>query len=1051
MAEFDYNIVKNPEIFMQNRLAAHSDHEYYKDSESAAAENSDFKYLLNGIWKFSYARNYSLAVKGFEKTDYNVAGWEDIRVPAHMQMEGYGHPQYVNVQFPWDGVEDIEPGEIPEEFNPVGQYVKRFVLPDNMKKGPVYISFQGVESAIALWLNGHYVGYSEDTFTPSEFDLTPYINRDGVNRLACDVFRFTSGSWCEDQDFFRFSGIFRDVYLYTIPEVHAADIRIRTLLDDAYDNATLIVDILPTAKGKAEIKLSDDGEEITQKSLKLDLSAPVQTAADSTSDIEKVREYNQIKIPVRHPHKWSAEEPYLYDLSISIFSADGQLTEYIPEKVGFRVFEMKDNIMCINGKRIVFNGTDRHEFSALTGRVLSDEEILQDIVTMKQNNINAIRTSHYPNKTYLYKMCDRYGLYLIDETNLETHGTWDPIVRGLKDQDFAVPGDRPEFLANILDRARSMYERDKNHTSILIWSCGNESYGGKDLLEMHDMFHKLDPTRLVHYEGVVNDQRYLDTTDMVSGMYWPVETIKDFLKEHRDKPYICCEYAHAMGNSCGSIDWYTTLAEVEPLYQGGFIWDYIDQTLVKTDRYGKKYYAYGGDFDDRPNDGSFSGDGLCYGADRRPTPKMQEVKYVYQPVKITFDGSDIVIWNKNLFKNLDEYSCVLTLEKEGRVVQQSEGWLECEPGKTVRNQVPFEIPDDSEYVLTVSFRLKHDELWADAGTEIAYGQQVIGHYTSASSAAADSCSFRVVEGFINTGVYGDDFSVMFSNLTGGLISYRYGGREMIKNAPKPNFWRPLTENDIANLLPFRAGQWKTASMFLTDKTENGRNHTDYKVTGLDENGKVIPVNGSAEASGTGSLDSVKVEYTYHLPTAPAKDACVTYIVHRNGTVDVDMQMDRSDDIGELPEFAMLFRMDADYDHLKWYGKGPEDTYADVYDGRISVYENEVPDNFAHYLRPQESGNKTDVRYAEVTDRLGRGLRFEMADEPLYFSALPYSPHQIDDADHINELPPYLTTWIRVSKGQMGVAGDDTWGSRPHPQYMLDNSHPLELRFTFRGI
>ncbi|MCR4798182.1 MAG: DUF4981 domain-containing protein [Lachnospiraceae bacterium] len=1007
MGEFNYSIVKNPEIFQENRLPAHSDHEYYRN-EKGAEGMSDFKYLLNGVWKFSYAKNYESAVKGFEKEDYDARKWDNIRVPAHINMEGYGTPAYVNTQYPWDGREEVAIGEIPTVFNPVGSYVKYFTLPPFMKEGPLFISFQGVESGFALWLNGAYVGYSEDSFTPSEFDLTPYVKRDGENKLAVQVFRFTAGSWCEDQDFFRFSGIFRDVYLYTMPKVHVRDLRIKTLLDKDYRDATLEVTLETVGEGKITLGLYDGEEQI------------------AASD-DKVGGKTVVRVPVAEPKKWSAEHPNLYDLRIRVTDTAGVFQEIVTEKVGFRSFEMKDHIMCINGKRIVFRGVNRHEFCADNGRVVRDEDILKDVITMKRNNINAIRTSHYPNRTLLYRLCDEYGLYLIDETNLETHGTWDAIERGIKDLDFALPGDRPEWKELVLDRAKSVFERDKNHPSVLIWSCGNESYGGTDILAMHDAFQEWDDTRLVHYEGVWRDPRYPESTDMVSTMYEPVEAIKEWLKEHPDKPYINCEYAHAMGNSCGAISKYTDLTETEPLFQGGFIWDYIDQSLTSRDRHGVEYQAYGGDFGERPCDYSFSGNGIVYGRDRDASPKMQEVKFAYQNIRISFKDGEMTVKNLNLFTDLKEYTCRLTLEKEGEIVDEQEGSLELAPLSEKKLPIPMELPtDEGEYVLTVAFCTKEDTPWAPAGHEMAYGQTIFGKRPAVSH---EKKPIRISEGWNNIGVAGDDFEILFSKIHGGLVSYTYAGEELIRTIPKPNFWRPLTENDIANLLPFRAGQWKVASMFASYKYEHGRKATDYVIEREE--------------------DGLRVTYTYHLPVKPERDVMLSYFVHGDGTVDVKLFMEESAEVGELPEFSVLFGIDADYEFLKWYGLGPAETYRDRAHAKMGVYKNRVSDNMAKYLRPQECGNHIEVRYAELTDRRGRGIRFE--GDALSFSTLPYTPHEIDCAEHPTELPPVHNTYIRAGLAQMGVGGDDTWGALVHPEFLIDNSKPLELVFSFRGI
>ena len=1007
MSEFNFDIVKNPEIFQENRLPAHSDHEFYRFEETEDGV-SDFKYSLNGVWKFAYAKNYQSSVKGFEALDYDSRSWDTIRVPAHINMEGYYNPAYVNTQYPWDGKEVLKPGEIPTVFNPVGNYVKYFTLPEDMKSGPIFIHFDGVESGMALWCNGKYVGYSEDSFTPSEFDLTEFVNREGENKLAVSVFRFTAGSWCEDQDFFRFSGIYRDVYLYTTPKVHVSDMRIKTLLDDAYKNATLELDLNVTAEGKVRYYLSDGDEDILAGEEKLGTKA-------------------HFSFPVKEPKLWSAEHPNLYELRLEITDVAGFLQEVVVEQVGFRRFEMMNNIMCLNGKRIVFRGVNRHEFSSENGRCVTDDEIYTDIITMKQNNINAIRTSHYPNRTLLYRLCDLYGIYLIDETNLETHGVWDSIRRGLLKLSDSVPGDRPEFQELILDRARSMFERDKNHPSILIWSCGNESYGGSDIQKMHDAFHEWDDTRLVHYEGIYNDRRYPDSSDMESTMYIPTDEIKEWIKEHPEKPYINCEYAHAMGNSCGALYKYTDLTEEEPLFQGGFIWDYIDQSLTLRDRYGEEFQGYGGDFGDRPCDYSFSGNGICYGKDRAPSPKMQEVKFCYQNIKITFEGRDMIVKNMNLFTNLNEYKIEVTLEKEGELLAYQTGEFDLAPLSEKRVPIPMEIPEDEgELVLTVSFCLREDTLWADAGHEVAYGQCVFGKREELKKPAG---FFEVSEGWNNIGIRGDDFEILFSKIHGGLVSYKYANKELIKSIPKPNFWRAMTENDIANLLPFRAGQWKVASQFLTYKFEHGRNATDYVV----EKGE----------------NQVTVTYTYHLPTIPAMDTQLSYTVFADGRVDVDLNLDASDKVGELPEFSVLFGFDAEYDHLKWYGLGPEETYIDKFHAKLGVYENEVKENMAQYLRPQECGNKIGVRFAELTDHRGRGIRFE--GEELSFSALPYTPHELDCAEHPTELPKVHNTFVRVGLKQMGVGGDDTWGALVHPEFLLDNTKPLSLHFSFKGI
>lgn len=1012
--QFDYANVKNPEYFCDGRMEAYSDHAYYASETDMLDGESLFAESLNGIWKFHYARNYGAVIRGFEKEEYCCASWDDIRVPAHIQMEGYDVPQYANTQYPWEGREDIRPGEIPEYFNPVASYVKYFSVPERMKGKRIFVSFQGAESGLAVWLNGVFIGYSEDSFTPSDFELTGYL-KEGQNKLAVQVFKWTAGSWCEDQDFYRFSGLYRDVFLYTVPNVHIRDLRIRAIPDETLQKAELEIVSCTWGEGKARFVLSRHGKVFV--------------------DEEKgLNRENRFVWEVDHPALWSAEVPNLYDLMITVTGKDGAVTELIPEKVGFRRFEMKDHMMTLNGKRIVFKGVNRHDFSSVGGRHVSEEELRKDLTVMKQNNINAIRTSHYPNGSLLYRLCDEYGLYLIDETNMETHGSWDT-VRADGDDDYIVPNDRPEWLPLLLDRENSMYQRDKNHPSILIWSCGNESYGGKDIYEMSQFFRKEDPTRLVHYEGVFNDRRYNDTSDMESQMYTPVEKIKEFLAKDRSKPFICCEYTHAMGNSCGAMHKYTDLTDTDPLYQGGFIWDYIDQTIYKKDRYGQEFQAYGGDFGERPTDYNFSANGIVYGGDREPSPKMQEVKYNYQNITAKVSENRVTIINKNLFLNTNAFDCVVLVERNGKALRQIKMETEVEPLGEKTYPLPFAketLP--GEYTVTVSFRLKEDQIWAKAGHEVAFGQYV---YRNQGEKKLCKRPVKVIRSKHNIGVRGECFEVIFSVLDGGLASYRYAGKEMIKEIPKPNFWRAPVDNDQGNQMPKRYAQWKIASMYA--------GHKDYR--GADCCKVLEPKVEVKEYS-------VRVTYTYLMPTTPDSQCQVAYEVYGDGTVQTTLSYDPVKELGDMPEFGLMFKLDADYDHVTWYGLGPEETYADRKKGaKLGVYQNLVQDNLARYIVPQECGAKEEVRYASVTDRSGRGMLFEMDEKsgPMMFSALPYTPHEMENAKHVYELPQVHYTVVRAALGQMGIAGDDSWMSFTHPEYLLNVEGKMEFTFRFRGI
>lgn len=1027
---FEIKKIHDPKFFKENCMAAHSDHVAYADEKEAEERKSSFRLPLDGVWKFHYARNYAQTVSGFEAEDFDCKCWEDIRVPAHIQMEGYDIPQYVNIQYPWDGREDVWRDAVPSEFNPVASYVKYFTLPEGFQKNGLYISFQGVESGFALWLNGQYVGYSEDSFTPSEFDLSQYV-KEGENKLAVQVFKWTSSSWCEDQDFYRFSGIFRSVYLYTMPKVHVYDLKVEPVVDEAVLNADLLVTMQMRGEGKARLTLTGSRNysvlEEKEEQILFSEELPV---FDGEVHFEK---------EVDKPDLWSAEIPNLYTLTIECFDQNGERSELVSQRIGFRRFEMKDGIMTLNGKRIVFKGVNRHEFSSKTGRAVTREEVLKDIVTMKQNNINAIRTCHYPDASIIYDLCDECGLYMIAENNLESHGSWDAAMHGSAPKDTIVPGDNMDWEPMMLDRVNSCYQRDKNHPAVLIWSVGNESYGGKVIFDMSEKFRALDPYRLVHYEGIFNDRRYEATSDMESQMYTSVENVKKFLAEHKEKPFIMCEYTHAMGNSCGAMHKYTDLTDTEPRYQGGFIWDYIDQSILKKDRYGKDFQAYGGDFLERPTDYNFSGNGICYGGDRDPSPKMQEVKFNYQNISILFekDGKFTVV-NKNLFANTDRFRCMAVLQKNGVVVKKQEIETAVPPLSSKDYEIPFSILHtdsrkqkaeelDAEYTLTVSFLLKEDTSWADAGHEVAFGQKI---YKKTPAFAASGKPIRVVHGKVNVGVKGEDFDCLFSMLSGGLVSYRYAGKEMIEKIPMPNFWRAPVDNDNGSMAPARYAQWKIASMYISHRNGGMFDNVQTKVEEKD--------------------NTVTVTYTYFMPTTPASKCQVAYTVFGDGTIETKLMYDPVEGLPDMPEFGMMFWFNADYDNLTWYGMGPDETYADRRHGaKLGIYSNKVADNMAKYLVPQECGNKVGVRYARLVDAKGRGILFE-GDE-LSFSALPYTPHELENAAHAYELPQVHHTIVRVAFAQMGVGGDDSWGSWVHPEYHIDVTKPLEFTFRFKGI
>lgn len=992
------SILNDTKVFEINRCKAHSDH-YFEGYNT-------FKYSLNGNWKFSYSDNLDNVEKNFYKEDFNVDEWAEIKVPGHIQMQGYDRPQYVNTIYPWDGCENVPEGQAPKDFNPVGSYVKFLELTEDDLKdnNKIYLSFQGVESSFALYINGKFIGYSEDTFTPSEFEISEVL-KVGLNKIAVQVYKWCSGSWLEDQDFWRFSGIFRDVFVYSVPKVHVYDLKVVAEVDDKYKNGIL----------KSNLILNGNGEAIVQYEL-LDKDDEVIISGEKDNISIKNEITIDLEIKVDNPNLWSAEAPFLYTLKILLI-ADGEVIETVMQKVGFRRFELKNGIMQLNGERIVFNGVNRHEFNCNNGRVVSEEDMIWDLKTMKQNNINAVRTSHYPNNTRFYELCDEYGLYVIDEVNLESHGTWGLCTGPRKYNDKNIlPNDKEEWVPLLLDRANSMYERDKNHPSILIWSCGNESYGGEDIYKMSKFLQGKDNTRLVHYEGVFQDRRYNDTSQIESQMYTKVHNIKEFLKENRDKPMICCEYAHAMGNSLGALYKYTDLTEEDPLYQGGFIWDFIDQAIVKENSNGKKFLAYGGDFEDRPTDYNFCGNGLVF-ANREVTPKMAEVKYCYQNIKIIILEDKINIKNKNLFTNLNEYECFFILTRDGIEIDRKTTIIDLAPMSEKSIEIPFVRENNiGEYILTVSFCLSKDEIWAEEGYEIAFEQKVL--YVVKKDKKEYKGNLSIVDGDIHVGVHGENFRVLFSRVKGGLVSYVYDGNEYILERPKLNFWRAPVDNDIANGMTFNNSIWKIASLY-----------------------------GKATMKSFKELEEgIEVWYTHTLPMLDKVNVDVKYLVKEDGLIEITGEYFGTEGIPNIPEFGMMFILKSDLDKVLWYGRGPSDNYTDRKDGcKIGIYEGCVND-LVPYLRPQEYGNKSDVRYAKVFSDNGFGLIFE--GENLNFSALPYTPHEIENATHSFELPPVYHTIIRVSQEQMGVGGDDTWGAPVHEEFTISGEENHKFKFIF---
>lgn len=1024
----------NPEIFQVNREQAHSDHSFTLYGQNP-------KQSLNGTWKFSYADCPADRKQDFYKQEFDIEELDNIRVPGHIQLQGYGRPQYVNVIYPWDGQQEVEAPKIPMDFNPVGSYVKDIVFHKTILSGErQYISFQGVETAFYLYINGKFIGYSEDSFTPSEFDITEYIT-EGVNRIGVEVYQRSSASWLEDQDFFRFSGIFREVFVYAVPKAHIRDLFVHTNLSDNYKDCELKLD--------TKIDYYDEKKNFSASLLLKDKEENCIISAENLT-LSELSEHTYL---IKNAHLWSAENPYLYTLIITIKNQENEI-EKIVQKVGMRKFEMKQGLMLINGKRIEFNGVNRHEFNCRRGRAVTKDDMLWDIRFMKQHNINAVRTCHYPDASLWYELCDEYGIYMIGETNLETHGTW--TISGKDPLETCIPGNRPEWREAVLDRANSMLQRDKNHPAVLIWSCGNESFGGENIYEMSQLFRKKDPSRLVHYEGVFHDRRYPNTSDMESQMYARPWDIEEYLNNNPEKPFICCEYMHAMGNSCGGIKDYTDLLDKYPMYQGAFIWDYIDQALYKKLADGSEVLCYGGDFDEVPDDGNFCGDGIVR-ADRQPYAKAEEVKFVYQQVKIEPDFQGVKIINKRLFEDTKDLLLKVEVLKNGEIIKTFEMEAVVEPLSEKYFEIHIEniLEEDGEYFVQAYLVLKENTLWAEAGYELMFGRsepRLVQKAKALQENKALQSSFIqngvfIVKGNGNVGIHGKYFDIDFSRKGGGLISLQYKKTEILAEKPKLCFYRASTDNDRGCDYMFDSGVWEFV--------EKQQRCTGFEVKESDI--------------------EVEIKYIYELPIAeggrlvisdkrekPSKmensgngrkgitiDVC--YTITSDGKITVRLNYPGAEGLPELPLFGMQFVLKKEFDSFRYYGIGPKENYVDRnHGGKIGIFSGTADKNMEGYLKPQSCGNRTETRWVEVSDGQA-SLCFAAAkdEKPFQFTVLPYSETELETASHYESLPAVQYTYVKILPVHMGVGGDDSWGSQVRESCRVMSNQKIEYCFDIK--
>lgn len=948
---------------------------------------------LNGTWKALVSSEPDVAHdfedEVFIQPEDNISHYDDIQVPGHLQLQGYGQIQYTNTAYPWDGKEIVPYGKTPKE-NLHARYALDFDVDEALARDHVELVFHGVESAFYVWLNGTFIGYSTDSFTPSAFDVTGLL-KDKDNRLSVLVYQFSSGSWLEDQDFFRFSGIFRDVELQGRKKAWIEDLRITTELADDFSSGAVIADIRDRNANRFTISLFDPDEKlmfaqtITSRSLRLF--------------------FDDVRL-------WSAERPDLYTLRIDVLDEDGAVQETVEEKVGMRRIEIVDGVALLNGRRLMLHGVNRHEFSSKTGRVLTEEEIRNDLLLMKANNINAVRTCHYPNREVFYDLADELGLYVMDEANLETHGTWQSGFTETPDD--PLPGNKPEWKKAVLERAQAMFERDKNHPSILFWSLGNESWYGDNLLEEAAWLRIADPDRLIHYESCFRSDDYAGCTDVYSRMYATPEEIEKILKSGVKKPVILCEYMHGMGNSLGGMYRYARLEEYRH-YQGGFLWDFADQA-IETEKNGVKMLGYGGDFGDFPNNGNFSGNGILF-ADHTPSAKMQEVRALFAPMRIIVDEDGAMILNTSLFTGTDQYRFAAIQKMEDRVIYEEEFYVDIHPGRYGHVDLDW-IDTKEESVCTVSALLAEDQPWAEAGHEIAFGQNVLSR-SSKPHPIEEGMQF--VQGKEYFGASFNGIRFLFNQK--GLASISNQGVEWLEAMPRPVFSHAYTDNERGFEFDRISSVWYGSSLFT---------RTVDRQIALDESGQFARV-------------------TYHMalpyPASSSTQITLSYFISAPGFLGIRMEMPGNRYMPDLPVFGMEFKLPKSADQFEYYGCGPLENYRDRKCGaKLDVFQDNAADNVQPYLKPQETGNRADVRWIEFRHQ-GQILRFEQSDRPFEVSVLPYSFAQLQDADHQEELPASTGTYVRIASDHMGVGGIDSWGYEIHSSDRLSASKTRSLSFV----
>ena len=1014
-AAFSQNDWENPNIIGDNKLDPHTTLIPFQNIEQAIKGEiklSPYYKSLNGNWKFSWSINPEERPVEFYLPDFNNSGWDEIPVPSNWEMQGYGIPIYVNQPYAW--TYDPKPPYVPHDDNPVGSYKTTFKIPNDWKGREIILHFGAVKSAMYLWVNGQKVGYSQGSKLPAEFNITKYINK-GINSLAVEVYRWSDGSYLECQDFWRISGIERDVYFWSPPLVHISDFFANASLDENYNKGKLVTDVKIQNFAKSDkksyslyLKLYNSENEIVTSLHK-----------DFINDSEVVELL--LETEIESPHKWTAETPYLYTLVLEL-KKENNVIEYESHKIGFRNVEMKNGQLTVNGIPILIKGVNRHEHDEFAGHVVSRENMEKEISLMKQYNINAVRTSHYPDDPYWYKLCDKYGIYLIDEANIESHGMGYNPDRTL--------GNKPEWEKAHLDRVIRMLERDKNHPSIIIWSMGNEAGDGVNFDTISSWLHWRDPSRPVHYERALKRP----TVDIFSPMYAGINYIEWYAKSDPYRPLILCEYAHSMGNSTGNLQDYWDVIERHPSLQGGFIWDWIDQGLAKYDEAGTKYWAYGGDYgpEGTPSDGNFCLNGII-NPDYSIHPAMHEVKKVYQYIKIY--PEDIEQGNFNLinqydFKNLNNFNLKWKIVGNGEMITEgSLGKIDLTPHDTIKIQVPFgdfEPVPGVEYFIDFSLQTTKEEPFIPLGFEVAKEQFPLAFIPFVNTRPAKlpnepSLTYSDNKLIIKAG---QQFEITFDTVSGHLISMKLNDSEILKEDVTPDFWRAPTDNDFGNRMDQRQAIWRNAA-----KNSKLKSFVVYN----SENNNIV------------------VESNYILDEVRS-DLTIKYSISGNGNIDVEMNyMPGIKGLQNLPRFGMLFILE-NADNLEYYGRGPHENYCDRNTSSfIGKYTGSVTDQYYNYIRPQENGYKTDVRWMIIGDG-NQGL-FISSEDPISFSALHIPMPMLDQLTrpnykHTIDVKQTSETYLHIDMKQMGVAGDNSWGARPHEPYQI-SPEEYEFKFTIK--